>query len=46
MRNFMPERLLHQLFQMLAVKSDPFVRALEYRDSVGQMKGLEHAAVR
>ena len=46
MRNFMPQRLLHQPFQMLAVTSYPLVWTLEYRDSVGQMKGLKNATMR
>jgi hypothetical protein len=46
MRNFMPERLLHQPFQMLAVTSHPLVGTLKYRDSVGQMKRLKNTAVR
>jgi hypothetical protein len=46
MRNFMPERLLHQAFQMLAIASDPLVGTLEDRDSVGQTGELKNAAVR
>lgn len=45
-RNFMPKRLLHQAFQILAVASHPLVRTLEYRDSIGQVEGLKNAAVR
>src|SRR5690348_7940865 len=45
MRDFMPQRLLHQTFQILAVTSEPLVRALEYRDPVGQMEGFKNATV-
>jgi hypothetical protein len=45
-RNFMPESLLHQAFQILAVASHPFVRTLEYRDLIGQMKGFKNATMR
>ena len=44
-RDFMPERLFHQAFQILAAASDPLVRTLEDGDSIGQLKGLKNAAV-
>lgn len=45
-RNLMPERLLYQLFEVIAVASQPLMRALEYGDSVRQMERLEDAALR
>jgi hypothetical protein len=45
-RNFMPERLLYQAFQIVAVASQSLVGTLEYGDSVGQMEGLKNAAMR
>src|SRR5579875_1059483 len=45
-RNFMPQRLLDQPFQIIAVASYPLVGTLKYGDSVWQMEGLKNAAVR
>jgi hypothetical protein len=45
-RNFMPECLLYQAFQIVAIASQPLVGALEYSDSVGQLKGLKNTAMR
>ena len=44
-RNFVPERLLHQPFEILAVASHPLVGTLEYGDPVGQMEGFKDTAV-
>jgi hypothetical protein len=44
-RDFMPERLLDQAFQILAVACYSLVRTLEYGDSVRQMEGLKNAAM-
>src|SRR5260370_5106539 len=44
-RDFMPERLLDQAFQILAVACYSLVRTLEYGDSVRQMERLNNAAM-
>lgn len=45
-RNFMPEGLLDQTFQILAVAGDALVRTLENRDPVGQLEPFKNAAMR
>src|SRR5579875_2959486 len=45
MRNFMPECLLDQLFQLLAAACYSLVGPLEYGDSVGQMERFKNAAM-
>ena len=46
MRNFVPERLLYQAFQVLGSAGYPLVGTLEYGDSIGQMEGLKNTAIR
>ena len=45
-RDFMPERLLYQSFEIVAVASQPLMRTLKYSDSIGQMERLKDAAMR
>ena len=45
-RDFVPQRLLHQAFQIFAVASYALVGTLEYRDSVGQTEGFKYTALR
>src|SRR5690349_19330928 len=45
MRGFVPERLLYQALQILALASDSFVWPLKNRDAVGQIEPFRHAPV-
>ena len=46
MRNFVPERLLYQSFEIIPIASKPLVGTLEYGDSVRQVGRLKDAAMR
>ena len=44
-RDFVPERLLDQTFQIVAAAREPFVGTLEYGDLVRQVERLKNTAL-